>query len=407
VTARLHSSVIESVSESRWSAERRPGGWTAADAALATLFLLLLVTEIVPNAEMTPHGPLLVGSVVIAVPLAWRRTHPAPVAVLVCSGHFAVSALATGPFAPQLAILPVLVALYTASSLTRGVRAVASGVVTALLTGAAWIVTDEGHPDDFWPWLLWAGAWAAGTFVRRRTEVAAQHAARAALLEVEARTAAVESAQAERDRIAREMHDVVAHAVSVMVVQAGAERLRLGAGAGPTGDALAAIEDSGRAALTELRGMLGVLRDGTDETHAPLPGLSAVCGLVEGVREAGLPVDLTCRPPELLTDHRVAGSSAGLAAYRIVQEALTNVMRHRGLVPTRVDLELTGSRLCVTVASPAEPAWRTEADLRPAGRGLVGMRERAAALGGTFDAGVRGDEYVVSAGLPLRSSALA
>ncbi|GAB3246026.1 sensor histidine kinase [Nocardioides dilutus] len=397
--------MTETLSASRWSADRRPAGWSAVDAALATLFLVLLVTEVAPNADMTPRGPLLLGSVVVAVPLAWRRSHPALVAVVVCSGHFAVSAVATGEFAPQLAILPVLVALYTASSLTRGVRAVATGAVTAVLTGVAWIVTEEGHPDDFWPWMLWAGAWAAGTFVRRRTEVAAEHAGRSALLEVEARTAAAESAQAERDRIAREMHDVVAHAVSVMVVQAGAERLRLGAEAGRTGDALAAIEESGRTALTELRGMLGVLRDGAGELHAPLPGLAAVAGLVEGVKEAGLPVDLVCRPPELLTGDPVAGSSAGLAAYRIVQEALTNVMRHQGLVPTRVELELSGSRLCLTVANSHEPASGADRDPRAAGRGLAGMRERAAALGGTFEAGVRGDEYVVSARLPLRSGA--
>ena len=159
------------------------------------------------------------------------------------------SALATGPFAPQLSILPVLVAVYSAASLTRGGRAVATAVVTAVLLAGGLDRHRGGSPDDFWPWMLWAGAWAAGTFVRRRTEVAADHAARAALLEVEARTAGAESAQAERDRIAREMHDVVAHAVSVMVVQAGAERLRLGADAGPTGEALAAIEESGRTAL--------------------------------------------------------------------------------------------------------------------------------------------------------------
>jgi signal transduction histidine kinase len=269
---------------------------------------------------------------------------------------------------------------------------------------AAWIVTEEGHTDDFWPWMLWAGAWAAGTFVRRRTELAADHAARAALLEVEARTAAAESAQAERDRIAREMHDVVAHAVSVMVVQAGAERLRLGAEAGPTGVALAAIEESGRTALTELRGMLGVLRDAADEPLAPLPGLPEVAALVDGVREAGLPVDLACRPADLLTGTGLSGSSAGLAAYRVVQEALTNVMRHEGLVPTRVEIELLGQDLRVTVAnlSCSAPVV-TRAD----GRGLLGMRERANALGGTFEAAVVGDEFVVTAGLPLRSGTAA
>ena len=386
----------------RWYAVRSPGGWTVPDALLAVGFGVLLVIEIVSNPDMTPHVPLVLGSLAIALPLAWRRSFPAAVAVLACSAHLVVSVVTTGPFPPQTAILPVLVAIYTAASSTRGRVAVATGVVTALLSGFAWILSDEGHADDFWPWMLWAGAWATGTFVRRRGDVAAHHAGRAALLEVEARTAAAESAQAERDRIAREMHDVVAHSVSVMVVQAGAERLRLGPDAGPTGQALAAIEESGRTALAELRGMLGVLRDGSDESLAPLPGLAALPALLDRVREAGLPVEVTRRPADLLDVARVRGSSAGLAAYRIIQEALTNVMRHQGLVPTRVELAVLGECLSVTVTS-AGVATSTSSG----GRGLAGMRERATAIGGTFEAGEREGEYVVRAALPLRAGVVA
>lgn len=393
--------MIESAGTSRWLVARAPGKWTLLDAVVALMFLTLLVTEIVPNPEMTPPGPLVALSGLVTLPLVWRRAYPAAVALVVTAAHLAMSAVSTGPFTPQLAILPVLVALYTAASSTRGRVAVATGVATALLTGAAWIVTEEGAADDFWPWLLWAGAWAAGTFVRRRGDVAAHHAARAALLEVEARTAAAESALAERDRIAREMHDVIAHSVSVMVVQAGAERLRLGPDAGPTGAALAAIEESGRTALTELRAMLGVLRDGSSEELAPLPGLRALPGLVERVRAAGLPVELVCHPASAIEDQRVVGSSAGLAAYRIVQEALTNAMRHEGLVPTRVEVDLRGDEVAVTVTNPTAAAGGAER--RPGGRGLLGMRERATALGGSFDAGACGGEFVVRAALPLRA----
>jgi signal transduction histidine kinase len=122
------------------------------------------------------------------------------------------------------------------------------------------------------------------------------------------------------------------------------------------------------------------------------------------VREAGLPVELTCRPVDAVTDPRVAGASAGLAAYRIVQEALTNVMRHQGLVRTRVEVELTAAHVCLTIANVNRSAESLSA-ARPVGRGLVGMRERATALGGTFDAAVRGDEFVVRALLPLRPGA--
>ena len=388
----------------RWYAGRSPGGWTVPDALLAVGFAVLLVTEIVPNPDMTPHVPLVAGSLAITLPLAWRRAFPAAVAVMVCSAHLVVSVVSSGPFPPQTAILPVLVALYTAASSTRGRVAVVTGLVTALLSGFAWILSEDGHADDFWPWMLWAGAWATGTLVRRRGDAAAHHADRAALLEVEARTTAAESAQAERDRIAREMHDVVAHSVSVMVVQAGAERLRLGSDAGPTGEALAAIEASGRTALAELRGMLGVLRDGSDESLAPLPGLAALPSLLDRVREAGLPVEVTCRPADLLDDARVRGSSAGLAAYRITQEALTNVMRHQGLVPTRIELSVVGDCLSVAVTSmsPA-PASQNQSS---GGRGLLGMRERASAIGGTFEAGERDGEYFVRAALPLRAGSL-
>ena len=108
-----------------------------------------------------------------------------------------------------------------------------------------------------------------------------------------------------------------------------------------------------------------------------------------------------------MDDAAVAGSSAGLAAYRIVQEALTNVMRHQGLVPTRVELEVTGARLCLTVASTGRPGPSAVNGAPSGGRGLVGMRERATALGGSFEAGARGDEYVVTATLPLRSGVVA
>jgi signal transduction histidine kinase len=265
--------------------------------------------------------------------------------------------------------------------------------------GAAWIVTEDGHADDFWPWMLWALAWATGTFVRRRGDVAAHHAARAALLEVEARTTASESALAERDRIARELHDVIAHSVSVMVVQAGAERVRLGGHAGPTGDALAAIEDSGRTALAELRAMLGVLRDAAGEPLAPVPGLDLLPELLERVRDAGLPVAVDCRPAGVLDDSRLRSSGAGLAAYRIVQEALTNVMRHQGLVPTRVELEATAECLLLTVTNPSSGPPTLAGP--SGGRGLTGMRERATAVGGTFEAGAEESEYVVRARLPL------
>jgi signal transduction histidine kinase len=372
-------------SAGRWAARRAPGGWTVLDAALAAALLVLLVAEIVPNPDMTPRATLVALSVPMTVPLAWRSRWSGAVAVVVCAAALVTNLVATGEFPPQLAVFPVLVAIFSAASRLRGWSVVPVAAVTLALNVAAWVVTDEGAADDFWPWMLWAGAWATGTFVRRREDAAAHHAGRAALLEVEARTAAAESAQRERDRIARELHDVVAHSVSVIVVQAGAERLRLGDEARRTREVLQAIEESGRSALGELRTMLGMLRDAPGEGLAPLRGLTGIPALVDGVRQAGLPLELACEPPDLLAEDGAPSDAAGLAAYRIVQEALTNVVRHAGSVPTRVRLEGSARSLGVLVENDEPVTFPERAP--SSGRGILGMRERAQALGGTFEAG--------------------
>ena len=372
------------------------------DAGLALAFLVVTVIEIVPNPEMTPHAPLVALAIPLTLPLGWRASYPATMAVTVSTAHLGMSLLSTGPFAPQLSVLPVLVALYSAGAGTRGVRSIVAGALTLALTVAAWVVVDEGNADDFWPYMLWAGAWATGTFVRRRGELAERHARRAALLEVEAREVAAESVQQERDRIARELHDVVAHSVSLMVIQAGAERLRLGSGAPQTVEALEAIELAGRTALAELRTMLGVLRDQTGQELAPLPGLAEIPALVDRVRSAGLPVELTARPTGLVGPgrHEQRDQATGLAAYRIVQEALTNVVRHVGAVPTRVVLDRADGWLRVDVHNDG-PLPRVVAD-GLSGRGLSGMRERAVALGGRFDSGEDPDgSFRVVASLPV------
>ncbi len=389
---------VSAVENPWWTTARRPAGWTALDAALAGIFLVLLVTEIVPNPDMTPHVPLVALSVVMTVPIVWRSAHAGPVAVIVCAALLVQSSVATGPFAPQLTVLPLLIVLFTAGSHTRGLVAVAVGAVTLALTVAAWLVTDEGKTDDFWPWLLWTGAWVAGVFVRRNGDAAAHHASRAALLEVEA----AESAQRERDRIARELHDVVAHSVSVMVVQAGAERLRLGTDAGRTGMALESIEETGRLALAELRTMLGVLRDQPgDPALAPLPGLAEVPAMVGRVRDAGLPVELEISPPGTGGEY----GAAGLAAFRIIQEALTNVVRHAGPVQTRVAVDRGTHQLVVAVE---DDGTSTPNEGPVQGRGLVGMRERATALGGRFDAGPEPEGgFRVRASLPFSPGGVA
>jgi len=201
----------------------------------------------------------------------------------------------------------------------------------------------------------------------------------------------------ERARIARELHDVVAHAVSVMVVQAGAARLAVGADDGEARAGLLAVEQSGRHALTDLRRLLGVLRpDESDVTVAPAPGLAMLGTLVDGMRTAGLDVDLEVRG---LDDPLPGG--VDLSAYRIVQEALTNVLKHCG--PTHVTVAVDRAEaLAVTVTDDGPRADQRQPRGRPhGGHGLIGMRERAAVFGGSFAAGPHGNGWRVSVRLPV------
>ena len=201
----------------------------------------------------------------------------------------------------------------------------------------------------------------------------------------------------ERARIARELHDVVAHSVSVMVVQAGAARQVMSTSPQQSLEALRAVESTGRDALTELRGLLDVLGNDGGMNLAPQPGMEQVDRLVQRVREAGLPVKLqvegTRRPLPVGVD---------LAAYRIVQEALTNALKYSGLAPTIVMLDYREEELKVEVLD--EGSGAPPRDGAETGRGLAGMRDRVALFGGTLEAGprpVRG--YAVRAWLPARA----
>jgi signal transduction histidine kinase len=366
----------------RASRPLRPGGWTPLDLGLALSCLALLSVEVLPNEDMSPRGWLMAGLVVISLPIAWRRAWPGPVAAVALAGFFLTSLVTTGPFPPQLPLIPVLLLVFHAALRLRARASLGWGLATLTLLVSAHVASPDGDLADFWPWMLWAGAWGAGTMARRHSDEAARHTTHAALLEAQASMSATESAERERDRIARELHDVVGHAVSVMVVQAGAERLRLGADAGPTGQVLSAIEGSGRQALAELRTMLGVLREAESEADGllPLPGLADVPALVDRLRSTGLDVRLVVEPPEVVTPSAQLPSAVELAAYRIVQESLTNVVRHAGLVQTLIELRRTDGSLTVEVrnASSDQPALNGHAE----GRGLAGMRERAAAVGG-------------------------
>lgn len=245
------------------------------------------------------------------------------------------------------------------------------------------------------PWIvaaLAAPAWHAAGIRRTRARELGE---RTWLLEKERETAAQLAVEGERTRVARELHDIVSHSVSVMVIQAGAARHAVEEG--ETADALAAVEKTGRDALTELRHLLGVLAPDTEgeDALAPQPGLSRLGTLVDRIAFAGLPVEVIVNG-----DPRPLPTGIDVTAYRVVQEALTNALRHApgSRAEVRVGYGTRNLRLEILNTPPAAGVPMRTAD----GRGLIGLRERVALYGGDLDARRRfGGGYRVRARIPL------
>ena len=355
------------------------------DGVLALALTAWALTE--PGA--LSHGvrtPLLVA---MTAAIAWVRTAPLAVLAVVVAG---VVALTDYLYVPQG--IALLIAAYSAV-LYSDRRVV---VAALLITAAAWLLAFSGEariPARFAPLLLIAPAWLAGSAMRRREHSAEASAARADRLEREQEA----SLRAERARIARELHDLVTHSVSVMVLQTGAARQIMSKDEPRSRELLESVEASGRSALEELRRLLGLLSDG--EGAAPLspqPGVAEIPVLVEHVRQAGVDVELCVEGQE-----RDVPGGVSVTAYRIVQEALTNVLKHAGGAPARVMIRWADRALELDIVDEG-PARDAVDGSAKSGRGIAGMRERAAMYGGTLDAGPgRERGYTVRGRIPLDS----
>ena len=358
--------------------------------------------------HLTRHPPAAAYLLVAlpAVALAWRDR--APVAVFAVAAAAAVGWAAFGQI-DGAALVPVIVAIFWVA-LTRP-RQVA---LAAGLTGAAAIFVTEGTLGPFgwlggpnatmWPELLAAGA-VGGYVAARRQWLAAERdrAARAAQLREEETRRRVD---AERMRIARELHDVVAHSMAMINVQATAAAMLLAEDPAGTAAAIQAIRGASKSGLRELRAILKVLREADgDGTPASLgaPSLRDIQALADATTAAGTHV--TVRSGDLAAP---VPAPVALAAYRVVQESLTNVVRHASGAAATVAIRRDGDDLLVGISNDAAPG--VSAGSAPgggafsdgAGAGLAGMRERAAALGGTLAAGPRpGGGFEVLATLPL------
>jgi signal transduction histidine kinase len=336
------------------------------------------------------HGrvvPAVVGGAVTAS-VAIRRRYPASVGAA-AAGLLAVELGAWGD--PQVIATSVayFCALYGLTVWTPP-RRFALGAALIVIAGFASVAGPKGHLGNSATFTV--VTLAVMLLVRR---VLGDRERRAQLAERERDLAAREAVVEERARIARELHDAIAHNVSMMVVQAGAERRVLDGDRGSTREVLETIERIGRGALTEMRRLVGMLRSDAAEPLAPQPGLDDLPKLVAQVREAGLPVEL-----RVDGERRELPVGIELSAYRIVQEALTNALKHAGEARAAVHVRFGANSLELEIAD--DGAGRA-ADPAGGGHGLVGMRERVALYGGRFDAGRRASGgFSVRVLLPIR-----
>lgn len=345
------------------------------------------------------NRPIVTVIVLVAMfAFAWRRSHPLAVTAVFLS---ALGLLTLVDNTEQLYVfLASLVAIYTVGSrLERRLGLVILVLWLGLLL--LQFALDPGRTatgDYLFVVVLFAGAWGLGAVLRERglrTTLLEDHAAR---LDREQERRAREAVLEERARIARELHDVVAHSVSVMTVQAGVVKRRIGTERAEDAELLDDVERTGRQALAEMRRLLGLLRaDDESPSLSPQPGLASLPALVERMRDTGLSVEL-----RVDGDERHVHPGVDLAAYRIVQEALTNAHKHARGADVRVAVLYGNDHVRLEVEDDGHGT--TESD--GLGHGLVGMHERTALYGGTLETGPRTEGgYSVRATLPLEEPA--
>jgi signal transduction histidine kinase len=372
----------------------------AVDAVVA---VALVAGAVAVAADGKHHGPLaLLAAAATCATVAWRRRAPAAmtaVAVVSITVYGVSSHVAHGTF-PSIEIAPVLdYYMLGRLSIERG----RPEVDTVLLVAAvAAIVIVPGNPGVYrvaTTWTLFVGVpFAVGRAIGSRVALTRELRANAQRLEREQQERARHAAAEERNRIARELHDVVAHSVSVMVIQTQAARRVAAADREAARDALNSVQSCGRDALMEMRRMIGVLRHGDDELAGPTaPALSQLGALVARAGAAGLPV-------ELRIDGEARDLSPGLdlVAFRVVQEALTNAIKHAGPARALVRVTFTPGALELEISDTGRGRALGDSDRDATGQGLLGMRERLVLYGGELQTGrARGGGFEVRAHIPL------
>ncbi|HEY3139891.1 MAG TPA: histidine kinase [Acidimicrobiales bacterium] len=388
-----------------------PAAWARIDVAVALAIFVGFTTPALlgyPSHDGSPAAVLLFGAGA-TLPIAARRRWPLAVlaVVVVATTLGTMLGVRFTPFVSN-AGPGVVLAMYTVAERFPRRLSLAALAVLISVTWAGALIADAAHPQqdhDAVDALAALGGWVIGDAMRARRAYRAELAAhRRDEVDQRARRGIAE----ERLRISREVHDVVSHSLSVIAVQAGVGRLVFDTQPDKARAALAEVESLSRGALDELRRLLGVIRRpvptgplaGVDELLAPAPGLDNLPELVGRLAAGGMDVTLHLEPPEGTLPPMLE-----LTAYRIVQEALTNVVKHADAAPTRVTVRPGPGALLIDVVDDGrrteEPA--TSPELGGGGWGIAGMRERAGLFGGTVSAGPDpAGGFRVSARLPLK-----
>jgi signal transduction histidine kinase len=368
----------------------RPGQRLALDCLAAAGYAL--AAWVLFAHKVTPWPLAVAGTLLVASAVAACRYRPVLAFAAALAG-FWLSPLAT--MLAFLALPPLLYVLYRVAGHCR-LRIAVIVLAVALSGPLATALPGFAHTGAVLPFavaivLAWTIGYALGEHRRYGEQLVRHHAGLAEVERERARRGATE----ERMRIARELHDVVAHSMSVITVQAGYGHLVIDERPDEARAALSAIESTGRETLAEMRRLLGVLRSERHEVlTAPQPGLGDLAELVDGARRAGAEIELI-----MPTDVTGVAPAVELTAYRIVQEAVSNAGQHAPGVP--VTVALAGSAKTLTVTVTNGPAHRPALPGGP-GHGLLGMRERATMLGGELSAGpMAGGGFLVRAILPL------
>lgn len=370
--------------------------WDVVDRALAAVLFALMAVNLTLGHRQGPVIFELLIAAVMATALLWRRKRPLLATLVVVAGAGVLLGVLTSPKNAFGTVFPVLVAAYSTGAHLELRRSLIGFVVT---TGAIAAVCIANTPNDIFFPVVFFGIvpWVVGRVIYGQTALARELTEKAEREQIAREEEEARAAASERARVARELHDVLAHNLSVMVIQASAARRVADKDPAAAVEAAKLISRTGREAMSELRYVFGPVRKQDGDALGGSPGLAYLDQLASRAHRAGLPVELRVEGKPLQLS-----PGADLAAYRVVQEALTNTLKHAHGSRATVTVHYEPSDVVVEVLDDGAGAAANGNLADSGGHGLVGMRERVALYGGKLETGSRqGGGFAVTARLPV------